>query len=49
VTESAKDRLNGKNRPEAPETTAAAPGVINKLLFIINSFAFRQPFCQEIK
>jgi hypothetical protein len=49
ATESANDRLNGKNRPKRPETARRAVPAIKKLLFIINGFAFRQPFCQEIK
>jgi hypothetical protein len=49
ATESAKDRLNAENRSKRPETTHWAGPAIKKLLFIINGFAFRQPFCQEIK
>jgi hypothetical protein len=49
TAESAKGRLNGENRPKRPETARGAVPAIKKLLFIINGFAFRQPFCQEIK
>jgi hypothetical protein len=49
ATESAKSRLNGENGPKAPETGVRDAAVVKKLLFIINGFAFRRPFCQEIK